>query len=297
MCVLNKMYKTSVEQHEIDNMGHMNVQFYVQHALNACELFFFFLDWISKSQSLDSVFNLETILIRYLREQTLATPFQISVNLVHILNSKIVVFLEMHNLKKKEISAAFLLNLIYDVTRSKNTLFLSRIYTDWPSPKFSVPEHGLKKGLSNLPVLDLTCLGINKESNILDSFHGIAVRKNSNEFTQLNAADYMGIVSKAVPHLLLEGGHSIEDTNIGGVALEYEFRFNRFVEVGSGVTLKSGLRQIAEKTYTWTHWLIDISTTEVLAVADSVIITMDLKTRKSVPIPRKMRDKLKQLLI
>jgi len=297
MCIINEMYKNSVEQHEIDNMGHMNVQFYVQHALNACDLYFKKKNWINKSQSLDSMFNLETILIRYLREQTLATPFQISTNLVYVSHSKIVVFLEMHNLKKNAISAAFLLNFTYDATRNKNKLSLSGIDTDRPLPKFSVPGHGLKKGLANLPILDLTSLNKNKKSNILDSFCGIATRKNSNEFNRLNAADYMGIVSKAVPHLLLEGGHSIEDTNIGGVALEYEFRFNRFVEVGNGVTLKSGLRHITEKIYIWTHWFIDISTTEVLAAADSVIITMDLKTRKSVPIPEKMRDKLKQILI
>ncbi len=297
MCIIDEMYKNSVEQHEIDNMGHMNVQFYVQHALNACDLYFRKKDWINKSQSLDSVFNLETILIRYLREQTLATPFKISVNLVYVSNSKIVVFLEMHNLKKNAISAAFLLNFKYDATRAKNKLSFSRIDADRPLPKFSIPGHGLKKGLANLSILDLTSLSKNKKSNILNSFCGIATRKNSTEFTQLNAADYMGIVSKAVPHLLLEGGHSVEDTNIGGVALEYEFRFNRFVEAGSGVTLKSGLRHITEKIYTWTHWFIDISTTEVLAVADSVIITMDLKTRKSVPIPKKMRDKLKQILI
>ncbi len=297
MCSLEKIYKNSVENHEIDNMGHMNVQFYVQHALDACKLFFVEKSWINKSHSLGSAFHLKTMLIRYLREQTLATPFGISANLVHITNNEIVIFLEMHNLQTKEISAAFLLTLGHHLNQNKDSQVLSRISENLASPKFYVPEHGLKKGLSNLPILNLNYSKIDKLSNILDSFRGVATGKNSNEVALLNAADYMGIVSKAVPHLLLAAGHSVKDTNIGGAALEYEFRFNRFVKAGSGVNLKSGLRQITKKTYTWTHWLIDIETTEVLAVADSVIITMDLRTRKSVSIPRKMNEKLKQILI
>ena len=93
MDILNRVYKNSVEQYEIDNMGHMNVQFYVYHALNACEIFLKEKKRITWPQTMNTFFDLEELCIRYLREQTLATPFQISANLVYVSKSKIVVFL------------------------------------------------------------------------------------------------------------------------------------------------------------------------------------------------------------
>ncbi len=293
---LDIIYKNSVEQHEIDNMGHMNVQFYVQHALDACEIFLKKKNLVQWPEVLNTRLTLEKILIRFLREQTLATPFSISANLVNVSLEKIQVLLEMQNLMTNGISASFLMTLKWNSIDRETKQILNTMGKNL-SQKHPIPIHASKKGLLKLVPLDLTVLEINKIPNTLESFCGLAGKNYLNNLLQVNAADYMGVVSKAVPHLLLKSGHSVKDTGIGGAALEYEFRFNKFVDGGSSVMLKSGLRKITEKTYTWTHWLIELKNHEVIAVADSVIITMDLGLRKSVSIPRMMRSKLEELLI
>ena len=294
---LDIVYKSSVEQHEIDNLGHMNVQFYVLHSIQACELFFKKNNLIKWSQTLDSQMILDTINIRYLREQTLAIPFEISANFTNITNLKVEVFLEMINSITKGISATFLLKFKFDSNQNDISKLFLEVKENFSGKYISIPDHGRKKGLLSLPKLNLNYKEINQIPNALVSFCGLAFKKNCSEVNILNAADYMGVVSSGVPHLLLKGGHSIQETGIGGAAIEYEFRFNKFVKQGTGLLLKSGLRSIAEKTYIWTHWLIELGTNSLIATADSVIITMDLKSRKSVPIPEKMRVKLKDLLI
>ena len=292
-----RVYKNSVEAYEIDNMGHMNVQFYVKHALNACELFFRYENLVQSSQSLNNVFKLKKLFIRYLREQTLGLPFNISVNYLSVDMSEIVVFLEMKNLLTNNISAAFVFSFGLDSLNGEKKRTISTIIEELCSSPLAVPLYGKKKGLSGLPPMDLSYSEIKKLPNLLEPYYGLVTTESSSRAEELSAADYMGIISKAVPHLLLKGGHSIAETNIGGAALEYEFRFKKFIWSGCGVFMKSGLRQINEKTYTWTHWLIEVETNEVLAVADSVIITMDLRTRKAVQMPKRMWKELRKILI
>lgn len=297
MVILNRVYKNSVEQHEIDNMGHMNVQFYVYHALNACEIFLKEKKLITWPQTMNTVFNLEELFIRYLREQTVGNPFVILAKMQEISDNKIIVYLEMKNLKTNAISSAFLLTFKYAFGHSRANQSLTSKKDNISDSKLSAPSHAIKKGLLGLPNLNLKYQDVCNGQNYVESFRGLASPKFNKKSNQLNAADYMGIISKAVPHLLLQGEHSIDETGIGGAALEYEFRFNRFVEEGNRIMLKSGLRTISRKTYSWTHWFMDQDTREIVAVSDSVIVAMDLTTRKAVAIPGKMRAKLEQILI
>ena len=294
---LKRIYKNSVETYEIDNMGHMNVQFYVQHALDACELFFRNENLVESSQCFNSILKSKKLLIRYLREQTLGKPFSLSVHCLDANLNEIVIFLEMTDLLTKCASATFVFNFSFHGAKEKNNKFISSIKEKKPSPSMSMPTYGKKKGLLGLLPMDLKYSEIKNLPKLLEPYYGLLTTKSPSRSKEASAADYMGTISKAVPHLLLQGKHSIEETNIGGAALEYEFRFKKFGNTGCGVFVKSGLRQINEKTYTWTHWLIESETTEVLAVADSVIITMDLRTRKSVLIPKTMREQLYKILI
>ena len=103
------IYKNSVQAHEIDNLGHMNVQYYVKHCIDSYKLNFRINDLISNSQNLENNLFLEKINIRYLNEQRLGTPFLINFYVSKIESDKIIVFQEMENLETSKISATFTL--------------------------------------------------------------------------------------------------------------------------------------------------------------------------------------------
>ena len=291
------IYKNSVQAHEIDNLGHMNVQYYVKHCIDSYKLNLKINNLISTYENIEYELFLEKINIRYLNEQRLGTPFLINFYISKIESEKITVFQEMENLETTKISATFILvfkiKLQKEFTKSKFEKFL----IEHPYKLKKIPFYGEIRGLLDIKDLKLDYIKLQNYPNIFDAFCGLANIKNRVNSTYLDASDYMGIVSAAVPNLLIKSNHSIYETNIGGVAVEYEFFFNKFIEQNTCVKLLSGLRNIKTKTYTWSHWLVDLDNEKVSAIANSVIVTMDLRSRKSVQIPYKMKNSLENIVL
>ena len=293
----SNIYKNSVQLHEIDNLGHMNVQYYLKHCLDSCILNLKIYNLISNVSNKEESFVLEKVNIRYLNEQRLGAPFSINFYISKIENDKILILQEMENLETKKISSAFLISLKIrkqiKIIKNKFENFLM----NYPNKFKIAPSYAEIRGLLNINKLKLSYEKLLDYPKIFNTFCGIAKNKDSNNSETLDAADYMGIVSASVPNLLMMSNHSISKTNIGGAAVEYEFYFNEFVKTGTCIKLLSGLRNIKNKTYTWSHWLIDIDKGKILAEANAVIVTMDLKKRKSVQIPNKMKVALEKIIL
>ena len=293
----SNIYKNSVQLHEIDNLGHMNVQYYLKHCLDSCILNFKINNLISYNSNKEESFVLEKVNIRYLNEQRLGAPFSINFYISKIENDKILILQEMENLETKKISSTFILSfkIRKQIKMIKNKF--ENFLMDYPNKFKIAPSYAEIKGLLDINKLKLSYEKLLDYPKIFNSFCGIAKNKDSNNSNTLDAADYMGIVSASVPNLLMMSNHSISKTNIGGAAVEYEFYFYEFVKTGTCIKLLSGLRNIKNKTYTWSHWLIDIDKEKILAEANAVIVTMDLKKRKSVQIPNKMKVALEKIIL
>ncbi len=293
----SNIYKNSVQLHEIDNLGHMNVQYYLKHCIDSCILNFKINNLISNHSNIEELFFLEKVTIRYLNEQRLGAPFSINFYISKIEKDKILVLQEMENLETKKISSAFLISLKIrkqiKIIKNKFENFL----INYPYKFKIAPPYAEIKGLLDIDKLKFSYEKLLNYPKIFNTFCGIAKKKDNNNLDILDAADYMGIVSAAVPNLLMMSNHSISKTNIGGAAVEYEFYFYEFVKPGTCIKLLSGLRNIKNKTYTWSHWLIDINKEKILAEANAVIVTMDLKKRKSVQIPNKMKVALEDIIL
>ena len=293
----SNIYKNSVQLHEIDNLGHMNVQHYLKHCLDSCILNLKINNLISNHSNIEETFVLEKVNIRYLNEQRLGAPFSINFYISKIENDKILILQEMENLETKKISSTFILSfkIRKQIKMIKNKF--ENFLMDYPNKFKIAPSYAEIRGLLNINKLKLSYEKLLDYPKIFNTFCGIAKNKDSNNSDTLDAADYMGIVSASVPNLLMMSNHSISRTNIGGAAVEYEFYFNEFVKTGTCIKLLSGLRNIKNKTYTWSHWLIDINKEKILAEANAVIVTMDLKKRKSVQIPNKMKVALEKIIL
>ncbi len=295
--IYSTIYKNSVQLHEIDNLGHMNVQYYLKHSLDSCILNLKINNLISYHSNIEESFVLEKVNIRYLNEQKLGAPFSIDFYICKIENDIIQILLEMENLETKKISSTFILSF-----KIKNQINLIKnkfenFIIDCPHKFKMAPSYAEIKGLLDINKLKLSYKKLLNYPKIFNTFCGIAKNKDSNNSDTLDAADYMGIVSASVPNLLMMSNHSISKTNIGGAAVEYEFYFYEFVKTGTCIKLLSGLRNIKNKTYTWSHWLIDINKEKILAEANAVIVTMDLNKRKSVQIPNKMKVALEKIIL
>ena len=219
------IYKNSVQAHEIDNLGHMNVQYYVKHCIDSYKLNLKFNDLITNYENIENELFLEKINIRYLNEQRLGTPFLINFYVSKIESEKIIVFQEMENLETTKISATFILVFKIKIQKELIKNKFESFLIEHPYKLKKVPLYGEIKGLLNIRDLKLDYFELQNYPKIFDTFCGLANAKNSIISMYLDASDYMGIVSAAVPNLLLKSNHSVFETNIGGAAVVYEFFF------------------------------------------------------------------------
>ena len=54
---------------------------------------------------------------------------------------------------------------------------------------------------------------------------------------------------------------------------------------------------MSNKTIVWKHWIFNVETGKPVAIASAVAVTMDLKARKSIPIPPEMAKALAKLIL
>ena len=139
------MYKNSVQTQEIDNLGHMNVQYYVKHFIDSCTYNFKINNLTSKFRNLKEELFLENITIRYLNEQRLGTPFLIDFYISKIEDEKIEVFQEMKNLETKKISATALSIYKFNLQRKKIKKEVENFLLEYPNKYKTAPFYAKKK--------------------------------------------------------------------------------------------------------------------------------------------------------
>ena len=102
------VYRNSVQSWEIDQMGHMNVQFYFEKALQGCLVLWKELEMNEQITELgnQNVF-LNRAHIRFLKEQKPGAPFFIRAGILSVGSSSINIYLELIETISKSPSATF----------------------------------------------------------------------------------------------------------------------------------------------------------------------------------------------
>lgn len=161
------------------------------------------------------------------------------------------------------------------------------------------PDHGRPRGLDMAPPRPALTLPEAEAMGLIPTFQGLIRPDQCDQAGRLNLRHFMGMVSSAVPNLLVQAGAEDRSRtpNIGGAALEYRFVYRRYPRFDDVVALRSGLREVGDKTFVWSHWLFDLETGEALASAETVAISLDLETRKVIPIPADRRAHLESMVI
>ena len=102
------VYRNSVQSWEIDQMGHMNVQFYFEKALQGCVVLWNKLGINEKPVELGNAYlSLARAHIRFLKEQKPGAPFFFKLGIVQLGDTVVKLYLEMIETIKQQPCAAF----------------------------------------------------------------------------------------------------------------------------------------------------------------------------------------------
>ena len=278
-------------------MGHMNVQFYFEKALQGCVVLWNKLGINGQAVELGNTdLSLARAHIRFLKEQKPGAPFFLKAGIVEFGDTEVKLYLEMIETITRQPVAAFNFQFLWTIKPSVEVKQnFSKVFEDL---KVDIPSYGQTRGLSleKEPILSLSQAS---QKNMIDSFEAVILLRQCDNRSKIKPSAYMGIVSDSTPHLLAYTGTIDENglTNIGSAALEYKFDFFEYVTLGTHLKTKSGVQSLSNKTFVWQHWIFNVETGNPVALASAVAVTMDLEARKSIPIPPEMSEALNKLIL
>jgi acyl-CoA thioester hydrolase len=110
-------------------------------------------------------------------------------------------------------------------------------------------------------------------------------------FGRMRSEFFIGRISDAVPNLLADWREAVANAasgadgkvrQAGAAVLEYRLVYRAWPRAGSGVLVYSGVLSMEGKSHRLAHWLIDPESGQAWGTAEAVAITFDLKTRKAI---------------
>lgn len=296
-----ELYRNSVQTWETDGMGHLNVQFYSDKATAALSALSLALGHGRAAQEASNLrLRAKDHHIRFLREQRPGAPIFIRGGIVRSEGTRLYCFFEMLNTVSQEVAATFLTEAAFvDSDTGEESVIPAHITEQLAGFQVEVPPHGAPRGLVHSAPRAAPQLTDADQMKLIQTFKGEVLPDWCDLTGRLATRRYMGIVSDSIPNLLAQtrGDDRSQDSKIGGAALEYRFVYRDAPVAGDILVLRSGLKEVTDKTYTWAHWLFNEETGACVATAEAVAIALDLVARKSIPIPPEMKTHLSSFVV
>lgn len=304
MQTMIEVARSSVQTWECDQMGHMNVQFYIEKATQGLAALGV---KIGLGRDFSATHGARLMArdhhVRFLREQHPGAPFFWRMGVLDVSQTEMRIYSEMVNSANGDIAASVtaVVELLGESDRlprklPESAIAKARLLT------IDMPAHGAPRGLEITPPRHAPRLSDAEAMGMVATYMGEVQETMCDGQGYLLTRHYMGIVSDAIPNLLAatrgeDRSKTVGGNKTGGAALEYRFIYRRHPKIGDVCVLRSGLKAVSSKTYIWAHWLFDYESGACFATAEAVAIALDLTTRKAMAIPDDMRAGLEKLVI
>lgn len=300
MAEMIDLARSSVQTWQADQMGHMNVQFYLEQATHGLAALGLHLGLGSRfAASENARLHARDHHVRFLREQRPGAPVTMRGGVLAVQDFGMRVYLEMYNTVSEEVAATFAVDVELLEMDTHETLPLpAKAKAAAKALIVELPQHGAPRGLEIQPPRPAPTLAEADRLGLVFTWQGEVLDAQCDGQGRLLARHFMGIVSDSIPNLLgkTRGDDRSKNPKVGGAALEYRFHYHAYPKAGDVLTLRSGLKQVGPKTYIWGHWLFNLETGKAVATAEAVAIALDLETRKAIPIPDEMRANLEGMV-
>jgi acyl-CoA thioester hydrolase len=305
---MREYWRGSAEAWECDEMGHMNVRYWVARCVDA---FGVLAEDIGCSGAY-SVGATATLLptcqhIKFMREARAGAPLFLRGGIVSVGESELTFYCEMVHSFSGEIGATFITTLAHVEAKTARIFpFPARVSAFAQPHLVTIPAHGAPRSIAldgDLASGDETLANTLGFSRV-----GLATVRASDVdgFDRLYPEGMIGRVSNAMPNLLSQWREeaTAEMTQIDGVVrtagaavLEYRLDYLAWPGRGDLTAVYSGLCEVADKTIKLRHWLLDPLTGAPWCVCEALAVTLDLQARKIVANPPRARAALEAMLL
>lgn len=305
---MREYWRGSAEAWECDEMGHLNVRFWVRKFFESTPI-------LAHNLGLGRAFGADataTLLpkrqhIKFMREARAGAPLFLRGGVVELSETDVTFYGEMVHTFSGEIGATFITTFVHADAKSGLPFpFPMRTHALSQSFLVAIPPHGAPRSLQ---VEAEPETGTIEEARAVGFAH---IGQGSVRYDDVDGLDRLypegmiGRISNAMPNLLAKWREdataemtAIDGTQrtAGAAVLEYRLDYLAWPARGDRIDAYSGLCAVGDKTITLKHWLMNPLTQLPWCVCEAVAVTLDLQARKIVPNPPAARAALEAMLL
>lgn len=297
-----ELWRGGVNTWECDEMGHMNVRFYVAKAVEG-------LATLAALIGMPDAFRADatsTLLvreqhIRFLKEAHAGAALHMVGGVVEMGESDArLVQLLVHS-GSGDVAASFQ-TVVTHATAREGVAFpwSERTRRKAAALTMAVPEKARSRSVALDPVETTGSLARADELGLMRIGLGALSPQECDVFGRMRPELFIGRVSDGIGGLVGPLRAIVADNapnrpaRTGGAVLEYRLVQLDWPRAGERFELRSGLVGVDGRTMRLVHWMLDPETGKVWGTSEAVAITFDLDARKAVPIEDAAREAMMQ---
>lgn len=285
-----EVWRGGVNTWECDEMGHLNVRFYIARAMEG-------LGGVALALGMPGAFaaNAGSTLIvrehhvRFLREARAGTALHMTAGVVEMEETGALLLQTLVHSQSGEPAATVLTRVTHAAAvdgrpfgwpeRARRAAERLKVAPTADAGSRSVPAAGLAPSvLADAPRLGLASIG-----------RGTVGVQDCDVFGRMRSEVVLGRISDGIRSVVEPGRQAARDcagpdVRVGSAALEYRLVYFGAPRAGDHLVLCSALVEAQPKLMRLRHWLFDPLTGAAWAGAENVSVNFDLDTRKSIAL-------------
>jgi acyl-CoA thioester hydrolase len=290
-----EVWRGGVNTWECDEMGHMNVSFYVARAIEG-------LVGLAGVIGLEGAFRAgadATLLvrehhIRFLREARPGAALHMVAGVVSLGEDEARVLQLLMHSSTGEIAATFQTIVSHVTSRERRAFpWSDRTRALAGDLMVDIPDRARPRSLSLDPARSGASLAEADRMGLVRLSAGAFGAPDCDVFGRIRPELFIGKVSDGVPGLRrVVGGPLERPANIGGAVLEYRLLHLDWPEAGDRFEIRSGLVGVQGDAQRIVHWMLDPVSGRPWGTAEAIAVALDLQARKIAPLDDEGRRRI-----
>ena len=287
-----EVWRGGVNTWELDDMGHMNVRFYVARAVEG-------LVGVAAALGLPDAYRPNagsTLLIkeqhiRFMREARARAPLHMTAGVLAMDESEARLLQLIIHSNTGDIAAAIQTVVLHATAQDGRAFPWTGRTRDLAAGLMTaVPQNARPRSLTLEPVHSLASLDAADRMGLIRLAAGAFNDQDCDVFGRMRAEQFIGRVSDGVPRLASAFRESVVEAaadkpaRVGGAVLEYRLLHLAWPRIGDRFEVRSGVAGVDQRAQRMVHWMLDPQSGKAWGSSEAVAISLDLDARKIIPI-------------
>ena len=300
-----ELYRGSINTWECDEMGHMNVRFYVAKMMEG-------LAELAHVAGLGHAFrkNAQSTLrprdqhIRFIKEAHAGAPFTMTGCVLDVSDTSVLVYQQITH-GSGEPCASFRTWVDHvDVDTGAAFAWSPATRARLEALKDEPPTATAPRSVDmSLPVRLTATMADADAVNAPVIGRGVVLPQHIDATGAMMPEFFIARVSDSIGHLLRPWREKVrevalargETLRMGGAVLEYRIVYRRWPQTGDRFVIRSGSGFQKEKVHAFIHWIIDPDTGQAWLTSEAVAVSLNLDTRKIIPSSPELMELLSEV--